>query len=81
MEGIRKNIEAAKLAAGIGLKMVGQPGLEQLNLQLDLARRTFGNVRISGGNGKPHCAVHAKRKRQLRNKAISHQRRLSRERS
>lgn len=70
----------AALIAGIGMAAAGQPGLEKL---VDSGRLGYygRKHRFSGGNGKPHCAAHAKRKRKLRNQAISQQRRLTRERS
>lgn len=77
--GIRKNLEAAALALGIGMKRAGQPDAQVLTDGHGLGY--YKKTIISGGNGKPFCNATAKRRRKLRNAAISHQRRLARERS
>lgn len=71
---------AAALIAGIGMAAPGQPALERL---VDSGRLGYfaKKHRISGGNGKPHCALRARRKRKLRAQAISKQRAVLRARS
>lgn len=80
MLGRAKEMAIAVLAAGIGLDIRGQPSLEEV-----LAARGLEHYgrrrRTSGGNGKVHCAAHAKRKRQLKSQAIAKQRAVLRERS
>jgi hypothetical protein len=83
MEGMRKNRTILASIAGMAWGMLHMPSLEQINNNplAGLGQFDHRRGRTSGGNGKPYCAARAKRKRQMRAQAISHQRCLARERS
>ena len=83
MEGMRKSRSMLASIAGMAMAMFNVPNLEQINNNplAGIGQFDRRRGRTSGGNGKPYCAAKAKRKRQLCAQAISHQRRLARERS